>query len=129
MIAATIPSHNSKEAIESATIVALMIFYFRKGLTKEEVYQKLNIEIKYIPFKKFNLTCFETISNCLYALYTSNNFEDAIKKTIEMGGDTDTNACIVGSIAESLYGIDDYLRLQAEEKLPSEFVKVLKSPY
>lgn len=36
---ATIPSHNSKEAIEAATIVALIIFYLRKGLTKEEVFK------------------------------------------------------------------------------------------
>ena len=27
----TVPSHNSKEAIESATIIALMIYYFRNG--------------------------------------------------------------------------------------------------
>ena len=32
----TVPSHNSKEAIESATIITLMIYYFRNGLTKEE---------------------------------------------------------------------------------------------
>ena len=30
----TIPSHNSKEAIESATVISLMIYYFRNGLTK-----------------------------------------------------------------------------------------------
>ena len=43
----TIPSHNSKEAIESATIIALMIYYFRNGLKKEEVYKKLGLLIKY----------------------------------------------------------------------------------
>ena len=69
------------------------------------------------------------IQNCLYSLYISNNFNDAIKKTIEMGGDTDTNACIVGSLAEALYGIDNSLKLQAEAKLPKEFVKILKTPY
>jgi ADP-ribosylglycohydrolase len=43
-----------------------------------------------------------------------------------MGGDTDTNACIVGSIAESLYGIDNGLIDKANSKLPEEFVEVLK---
>lgn len=38
--AATIPSHNSKEAITSATTIALIIYYFRKGLSKEEVFKK-----------------------------------------------------------------------------------------
>ena len=32
-------SHNSQEAISSATIIALMIYYFRKGLRKEEVFK------------------------------------------------------------------------------------------
>ena len=37
---ATIPSHNSTEAIECSTIVALIIFYARKHLSKEEIIQK-----------------------------------------------------------------------------------------
>ncbi len=123
---ATMPSHNSKEAVAAATIVALMIFYFRNGLSRDEVYQRLNIKIEYHPFKKFNTTCHETIGNCLYALYNSKSFEDAIRKTISMGGDTDTNACIVGSIAESMYPISPALISEAESKLPKEFVKILR---
>lgn len=123
---ATIPSHNSKEAVAAATIVALMIFYFRNGLSRDEVYQRLNIKIEYHPFKRFNTTCHETIGNCLYALYNSKSFEDAIRKTISMGGDTDTNACIVGSIAESMYPISPALISEAESKLPKEFVKILR---
>ena len=122
---ATMPSHNSKEAIDSATKIALIIFYLRKGLSLEEIYNNLDIELKCSPFTKFNTTCNETIDNCLYTLYNSNNFEDAIRKTIALGGDTDTNACIVGSMAEALYGIDNELINQANSKLPKEFVKVL----
>ena len=122
---ATIPSHNSKEAIESATLVARIIYYFRNGYTKEEVYKILNIDIKYIPFTKFNTNCEETIGNCLYTLYNSNSFEDAIYKTLLMGGDTDTNATIVGSMAEALYGIDNSLIEKVNNKIPDNFVKVL----
>lgn len=122
---ATIPSHNSKEAIESATLVARIIYYFRNGYTKEEIYNKLNIDIKYIPFTKFNTTCEATIDNCLYVLYNSNSFEDAIYKTLLMGGDTDTNAAIVGSMAEVLYGIDNSLIEKVNSKIPDKFVKIL----
>lgn len=122
---ATIPSHNSEEAISCATKIALIIFYLRKGYSLEEIYNNLSIELKFKPFTKFNTTCNETIDNCLYVLYNSNSFEDAIRKVISLGGDTDTNACIVGSMAESLYGINDELIAQTNEKLPNEFVKVL----
>lgn len=125
----TVPSHNSKEAIDSATIIALMIFYFRNKLTKEEVYKKLNLFVRYKPFEKFNTTCHETIDNCLFAIYNSESFEDAIRKTLLMGGDTDTNACIVGSVAEALYGMSENQKEESIENLPDEFKKILKKAY
>ena len=125
----TIPSHNSAEAIESATIIALMIYYFRNGLTKEEVFRKLNLLVKYEPFEKFNMTCKETLGNCLYAIYNSTSFEDSIRKTLLMGGDTDTNCCIVGSVAESLYGMSEVQKKEAISGLPNEYQKVLKRVY
>ena len=123
---ATIPSHNTKESIDSATTIALIIFYLRKGYSKEVVFKKLNINVEYIPFSKFNTTCKETIGNCLYAFYNSISFKDSIRRTLLMGGDTDTNCAIVGSLSEALYGIDDNLKRIVNEKIPEEFVKVLK---
>ena len=125
----TIPSHNSKEAVESATIIALMIYYFRNGLTKEEVFRKLNLLVKYEPFTKFNITCKETLGNCLYAIYNSNSFEDSIRKTLLMGGDTDTNCCIVGSVAESIYGLTELQKNEALSGLPNEYLKILRKVY
>lgn len=122
---ATIPSHNSIEAIDSATKIALIIYYLRTGMSKEEVFKKLSVDLKFTPFTKFNSTCCTTIDNCLYAFYHSNSFEDAIRKTIALGGDTDTNACIVGSMAEAEYGISDELIEIANSKIPNDFVSVL----
>jgi len=126
---ATIPSHNSKEAIDCATKIALIIFYLRKGYTKEKIFKKLDIKLKYKPFEKFNLTCEETIDNCLYAFYNSNSFEESIFNTLKMGGDTDTNSAIVGSLSEAAYGIDDLLIEEVNKKIPNEFVKLLNKVY
>ena len=123
---ATMTSHYSLDAINSALIISLIIFYTRKGLNKDEIFKMLNLKLDYTPFEKFNKTCEDTLNNCLYTYYMSNSFEDAIKKTLEMGGDTDTNCAIVGSMAEALYGIDESLIEKANKKLPIEFVKVLK---
>ena len=125
VVLTTIPSHNSDEAIDAATKIALVIFYLRQGLSLDWIYNKLNIQVKYEPFKYFNRTCNETINNCLYVLYNSNGFEDSIRKIIALGGDTDTNACIVGSMAEALYRIDDSLIERVNNMIPTEFVKVL----
>ena len=126
---ATIPSHNSKESVDCATTIALIIYLAKNNYSKEEIIKLLNLKYFYSPFKEFNYTCSSTINNCLYALFTSNNYEECIKKVISFGGDTDTNACIVGSMAEALYGIDKSLVDKAISKLPNEFVSVLEKGY
>ncbi len=123
---ATIPTHNSEEAIDAATTVALMIYYFRKGYSKSEVSKILSISPSYHAFSKLNKSCSETLPNCIYAIAHSFSFNEAIERTLWMGGDTDTNCAIVGSIAEAIYGVDQSLIEQANQKIPDEFVKVLR---
>lgn len=128
---ATIPSHNSEEAIKCVSIVAKVIYYARCGIDKKEILNRVKeeIDISLKPFKKFNTTCYDTISNCLYCLFYSNSFNQAIQNIISLGGDTDTNACIVGSMAEALYGIEDRLIIKTKEKLPEEFVDIIYKGY
>ena len=129
VIKATIPSHNSEEATQCATTIALIIFLSRKGLSKEEIINELNLDFQYKDFSKFNSTCYDTIDNCLYSLFTSNSFDESIRKVISYGGDTDTNACIVGSMAEAMYGINPKLIDEVNKKIPNDFVKVLRKGY
>lgn len=126
---ATIPSHNSEEAINCAKTISLIIFYSRKGFTKKEIIEKLNLTIKKPIVEKFNYTCKDTIDICLYSFFKANSFEESIRLAIYFGGDTDTNACIVGSMAEAMYGIDEKLKEQAIKKLPAEFKKIVKKFY
>ena len=127
---ATIPSHHTTEAIDCARTVALIIFYARQGIKKEEIREKLDLGvIEYKPFYQFNKTCYDTLNNCLYALFESCNFEDAIRKVLAYGGDTDTNAAIVGSMAEAIYGVPEYLVNQARKKIPTVFSYILDDSY
>ena len=122
---ATIPSHRSKEAITCAQIVALMIFYFRQGLSKDEVFNKLNLTANYTCLKSFNTSCYDTLPVVLYAIYYGEDFEDSIKLARSFGGDTDTNCAITGSIAEAIYGIDTIVKKEALAKIPSELAHIL----
>lgn len=126
---ATIPSHNTPEATECARTIALIIFYTRNGYSKQDIIKKLNLNIRKPEIDGFNYTCSGTIDLCLYSLFNSNSFEDSIKLAISFGGDTDTNACIVGSMAEAMYGIDDALKEKAVSYLPNEFKNILKECY
>lgn len=126
---ATTPSHNNSDSIKSARIVASIIYLARSGYSKEEIIELLDLDISFKPFSKFNYTCSDTIGNCLYALFTTDSFENALREVISYGGDTDTNACIVGGMAEAFYGVDQSLVDKAKEKVPEKFVKVLEKAY
>lgn len=129
VVLATIPSHNSKEALYGAETIAKIIFLARRGYQKEEILKELNIKLTYKPFTSFNMTCQDTIDNCLYALFTSNSYEESIRKVISYGGDTDTNACIVGSMAEAMFGLGEDLIEIASQKIPENFTKKLQEGY
>ena len=134
---ATIPSHNSKEAVDAASAVALSIYLARKGLKKEEIKEiistKFNYQLDYDleEFRKIYLFdgTYKVVPLCIYISLSSNSFEESIRKAISIGWDTDTIACIVGSLSEALYGFQDKYMDKAYSKLPDEFVKLLKIGY
>lgn len=125
----TSPSHNTSESIKCSQTVASIIYLARNGYSKEEIIDLLDLNISFKPFTKFNYTCGDTIGNCLYAVFKTDSFESALREVISYGGDTDTNACIVGGMAEAFYGVDQSLVDIAKEKIPKEFVKVLEKAY
>lgn len=126
---ATIPSHNCEESICCAKTVALIVFYGRKGLSKEDIKNKLNLEVKRPQIKSFNYTCYETLDVCLYSFFKSKSFKDALKIALSFGGDTDTNCAITGAMAEAMYGIENGLKDKVLKMLPKSFQILLKKVY
>ncbi len=134
---ATGVTHSSHEAINGARIVALMIYYFRKGMTKEQVIEKLSNSdnhpgldfepVSYKPFEKFNTTASETLNNVLYAVLNSDSFEEVIEKVISYGGNTATNAAIAGGIAEARYGVPEDLKNKVNDKLPQKIKNIFSN--
>ena len=54
--------------------------------------------------------CFETdadVPQALEAFLEAENFEDALRNAVSLGGDTDTLAAMAGSIAEPFFGIPE----------------------
>ena len=49
-------------------------------------------------------SCQGTVPQAMIAFLDSESFEDAIRKAVSLGGDSDTLACITGGIAEAFYG-------------------------
>lgn len=133
-VAVTSVSHNSSQALRGALGIANIIYLAKRGYDKDYIkdiidrYFHYNYDFDLNDLRdnmKFNSTCDATMPICLYSLFTTDNFEDAIRLTLSLGGDTDTNCCIVGSMAEALYGIDEDKKRMVEAKLSEKYRKIL----
>ena len=129
-------THNHPEGIKGAQATASSIFFMRHGKSKnaiEEYKNKLKdyIQNKYKydlnftlneirPSYAFNESCQKTVPQAIVSFLESENFEDAIRNAISIGGDSDTLAAITGSIAEAAYGIPEDIKEKAINYLDSE---------
>lgn len=52
-----------------------------------------------------NGTVWGCLAHAVWAVRSTGSFEDAVVAAIDLGGDTDTVACVAGAIAGALYGI------------------------
>ena len=105
-------THNHPEGIKGAQAVALSIFMARLGHSKKDikdVVEELGYDLskKTYDFKQgeFDVTCQGTIPRCMAIFLETDDFESAMRKAVAMGGDVDTNCCIVGSICDGFYGL------------------------
>jgi len=114
---ATFPSHNYPESFKAAEAVAVSIYMLNCKISKEEV--KKYIERHYFSLKfnledlredyQFTSKAIDSVPQAIYCFLESTDFEDAIRKALSIGGDTDTIAAITGSLAEAYYGVPEYL--------------------
>lgn len=132
----TAATHNHPEGIKGAQAVASAIYMARAHFTKDEIKDFIEHTFCYDleftldeirPFYKFDESCQKTVPQAIVAFLESDNFEDAIKLAISLGGDADTLAAITGSIAEAYYGISDELIKKVKTFIPQEFIDILEN--
>ena len=52
-----------------------------------------------------------TLEAAVWCLLNTDNYTDAVLKAVNLGGDTDTTACVTGGLAGLLYGYDEILNV------------------
>ena len=133
----SIPSHNNEEAIKAAEAVATSIYLMRCGYTKNEVkeyikyhYYDLKYDLEILQkTNTFSSKAAISVPQALFVFFKSNDFEDAIRKAISIGGDSDTIASIVGALSESYYEIPDEIIKQVKPYLRDEMYDLMKDKY
>ena len=129
---------NHPEGIKGAQAVVAAIILARNGKAKSEIAQYIEVKFGYNLSRSYSdirgtiddeIVCQTTVPAALISFLDSQNFEDAIRKAVLLGGDTDTVACIAGSIAEACYGIPEHLVRECRLRLPEDLLKVEGSFY
>ena len=128
-------THNHPEGIKGARSVALGVLMGRKGSSKKEIKQKMESLFNYDLSQKiddiranytFNPTCQGSVPQAIIAFLESKDFEDAIRNSISLGGDADTQACITGSLAEAFYkNIPDEIASFVKWRIENDLLAVL----
>lgn len=115
-------THNHPEGIKGAQATALAIFMARQGCGKDEIRKAIETEFGYDlswdldelrPYYSWSFEgaalCQGTVPQAICCVLAASDFEDAVRNAVSLGGDSDTLACITGSIAEPLFGIPQKL--------------------
>lgn len=106
-------SHNHPEGIKGAQAAALAVFLARttqdKGVIKKEITERFGYDLDRTvevirPSYRFDVSCQGTVPEAVIAFLEADDYEDAVRNAVSLGGDSDTLACITGAISEAYYG-------------------------
>lgn len=133
-MATALPSHNHPEGIIGAIAVADAVFRLRHSRSINNAKQWLvEISSRYYgggwselpPKGVFDETCRGCVPLAFCITHQSTSFEDAIRRAVAYGGDSDTLAAIVGSMAGAMWGVPEALREEFTQYLPDDMLNVL----
>jgi len=130
-------THNHPEGIKGAQAAALAVYLARTGTGKAGISAEISKRFKYDltrtleeirPFYEFEVSCQRSVPQSIRAFLESDGVEDAIRKAVSLGGDSDTMACIAGGIAEAFYGgVPEQLERFTRIRLPEDLLEVVNT--
>lgn len=128
-------THNHPEGIKGAQSTALAVLMARQNATQKDIRAEISRRFGYDldrtldeirPTYSFDVSCQGSVPEAIIAFLESQDYEDAIRQAISIGGDSDTIACITGGIAEAYYGIPENIAEEGRLVLPDEFIIIIE---
>ncbi len=127
-------THNHAEGIKVAQATASAIFFAKSGQSKAEIKAYIEETFQYDlrksldeirPYYRFDISCQGSVPQAITAFLESHDYEDAVRKAISIGRDSDTIACITGGIAQAFYqGVPDWIKTKVFEILDERLKQV-----
>lgn len=129
-------SHDHPEGIAGAQAVALAIHLARNGASRDALRRELARRFHYDlafsfdeirPRYRFDVSAKGSVPVAIVAFLESTSVEDAIRRAISVGGDSDTIASMAGAVAEAYYGgLDAPLVEEVYRRLPPDLAELTR---
>lgn len=128
-------THDNLDVARAAKAVALAIYLARYKKTKEEIKNELEsrfrIDVDYpLEYLQQNMDrddeAIHVASVALSIFFQSDSYEDAIRKALSIGGNTDIICAITGGIAEAYFGVPNDIAEYARKVVKSYNQKLSK---
>ena len=128
------PTHNHPEGIKGAQVIAQAGFMARKGASKDDILAEavalsgydLGFHLDDIrDHYAFDATCQGSVPQALVAFREGQDFEDTIRRAISIGGDSNTIACMAGTIAGPFFGVPPQIDRQTRARLDGRLAGIL----
>ncbi len=134
-----IVSHDHPEGIKGAQAVALAVYLARTGVTKDDIRREISgrfgynldrtiaeIRPTYRLGVRFDMSCEGSVPEAILAFLDGESFEDAVRLAVSLAGDSDTQACIAGAIAEACYrSVPTGIASEVRSRLAPEMLSLL----
>lgn len=130
-------THEHFEGIKGAMCIADLIWLLRNKKTLKEDIERtcfltyeyeVNIDLDQLrKINKFDESCQVTVPQAIACFMQSQDFENAIRLAVSIGGDSDTIAAITGSMAEAAYGMPTEIVEKALKYLPNDMINVIEN--
>lgn len=128
-------THNHSEGIRGAQAVALAVFLARSGASKDVIRDRIRQVVGYPltrtideirPTYSFDVSCQGSVPEAITAFLAAEDYEQAVRIAVSLGGDADTQASIAGGIAEAYWGpLPPSLAARIRGLLPQEILDVV----
>ena len=114
-------THSHPDGIRGAQSVAAAVYLARTGASKEEIreyitenFYDLDFSLDEIrPGYSHDMTCEGSVPQAIVCFLEAEDYEDAVRNAISLGGDGDTIACIAGGIAGAYFGVPEEIESEA----------------
>ncbi|MDX1513213.1 MAG: ADP-ribosylglycohydrolase family protein [Gammaproteobacteria bacterium] len=128
-------THDHPEGLKGAAATAAAVYLARQGCPKVEIRRYLSDTFGYRldrsvdeirPDYSFDVSCQGSVPESIICFLEAEDFEQAVRNAVSLGGDADTMACIAGAIAEAFFGdVPAHIADEVRRRLDARLIDVI----